>query len=84
MGTARLFALLLAPALLPLASETIRYSYDDAGRLARVEYGSGKTISYSYDKAGNLVKRVVKDDAPAVTSEKTRTGKPASGQRARR
>jgi len=44
---------------LPVAADTLRYTYDDAGRLTTVDYGNGKTIAYTYDKAGNLLSRVV-------------------------
>jgi YD repeat-containing protein len=40
-------------------SDVIAYTYDDAGRLVRVDYGAGKTISYTYDKSGNLLRRTV-------------------------
>jgi YD repeat-containing protein len=38
---------------------TVNYTYDDAGRLIKVDYGDGKTIEYTYDKAGNLLQRAV-------------------------
>jgi YD repeat-containing protein len=41
------------------SAETVRYTYDDAGRLVRVDYGSGKSIIYTYDPAGNLLARTV-------------------------
>ena len=40
-----------------IASRTIAYTYDDAGRLVAVDYGGGKTIHYTYDNAGNLLQR---------------------------
>ena len=36
---------------------TVRYGYDQAGRLISVEYSNGLTISYTYDKVGNLLRR---------------------------
>jgi YD repeat-containing protein len=62
--------LVLACAL-PAAADTVRYSYDDAGRLTKVEYGSGQSITYTYDGAGNLLARTVTvpgsgDPAPAA------------------
>ena len=44
-------------------AETVHYSYDPAGRLARAEYEGGKAISYTYDKAGNLLRREVSDSS---------------------
>lgn len=41
------------------AAGTIAYTYDDAGRLIRVEYGPGVSVSYTYDSAGNLLRREV-------------------------
>ena len=35
------------------------YSYDRAGRLAKITCDSGKTMTYIYDVNGNLVKREV-------------------------
>ena len=57
-------SLLLAAVLLliipPRARpDSVSYSYDDAGRLIRASYGSGKTILYTYDNAGNLLRRLV-------------------------
>src|SRR5947209_2700881 len=54
-------------------AETINYTYDDAGRLIRVSYGSGKTIHYTYDQAGNLLSRLVTstppEPAPAILNQ---------------
>jgi len=36
-------------------ASTIRYTYDDAGRLTQVDYGNGVRITYTYDQAGNLL-----------------------------
>lgn len=36
-----------------MATSDVRYSYDSAGRLIRVEYANGVTTDYSYDEAGN-------------------------------
>lgn len=35
------------------AAETISYTYDDLGRIVRVEYSNGCVIVYAYDPAGN-------------------------------
>ena len=34
-------------------------TYDNTGRLARVDYGGGAAITYTYDDAGNLLRREV-------------------------
>jgi uncharacterized protein (TIGR03437 family) len=44
----------------------IRYTYDEARRLVRVDYGNGHAVSYTYDKAGNLLRRAA---VPAITAE---------------
>ena len=51
-------------------AETINYTYDDAARLIRVSYGSGKTINYMYDQAGNLLRRLV---APIFPDQRPHT-----------
>jgi YD repeat-containing protein len=40
-------------------TQTVRYHYDGAGRLVRVEYDDGPSILYHYDAAGNLLRRQV-------------------------
>ena len=40
-------------------ADVVNYAYDDAGRLARVDYPSGASIMYTYDNAGNLLSRTV-------------------------
>ncbi len=37
----------------------VTYNYDNAGRLTKADFGSGKWISYTYDNAGNILKREV-------------------------
>jgi uncharacterized protein (TIGR03437 family) len=56
MGAAVLGTGLLLAAL--CQGQTVNYTYDDAGRLTRVDYGEGGSIEYSYDKAGNLLRRL--------------------------
>ncbi|MBM4431284.1 MAG: hypothetical protein FJ026_13210 [Chloroflexi bacterium] len=36
--------------------QTVTYTYDEAGRLVRADYGNGKAIAYTYDAAGNLLR----------------------------
>lgn len=40
-----------------LSVETIKYSYDDTGRLSGVDYGESASITYTYDVLGNLLQR---------------------------
>ncbi len=49
-----------------LLAANVQYTYDAAGRLAKVDYGDGRIVSYTYDAAGNLLKR-----------ERTGTAEPA-------
>lgn len=57
-------AQLLAVALMLARAETVKYTYDAAGRLLSADYGNGKTIAYVYDKSGNLLSRTVGGVAP--------------------
>ena len=41
------------------ASAAATYTYDAAGRLIKVDYGSAGSIVYTYDHAGNLTSRTV-------------------------
>ncbi len=36
-------------------AETVRYSYDPAGRLAGVEFANGVYTTYEYDLAGRVL-----------------------------
>jgi len=40
---------------------TISYTYDDAGRLTRADYGADKSIVYTYDSNGNLLQRAIQE-----------------------
>ena len=53
---------------LTASAETVRYNYDEAGRLVRAEYEGGKSIEYTYDKAGNLLRREVTDAGAFVSA----------------
>jgi YD repeat-containing protein len=68
-------------------SQSVTYTYDDAGRLTGVDYGNGTSIAYTYDKAGNLLSRVVagKGDGAAAAKDRkpSKRSKPPSGTRDR-
>jgi len=55
-----------------LAADVVNYTYDDAGRLIKVDYGNGKAITYAYDKAGNPLKREVTAGASTSTAVRKR------------
>src|SRR5260370_12250812 len=69
LGTAALI-------LTALLADTVKYSYDDAGRLTIVDYGNGKSIAYTYDSAGNLLSRVItaREQSPAAKQRKADKG----------
>ncbi|MEW6427768.1 MAG: choice-of-anchor D domain-containing protein [Thermodesulfobacteriota bacterium] len=46
--------LALLTCLLPAAAGAVVYTYDEAGRLVRADYGNGQVISYGFDEADNL------------------------------
>ena len=58
-----------------LAVAAVTYSYDDAARLTKVDYGDGRTITYVYDKAGNLLSRTA-TPANSATQPKAQASKP--------
>jgi YD repeat-containing protein len=65
----RLIPILLAGQLLIAAA--VNYSYDAAGRLAKIDYGAAGSITYTYDNAGNVTSRTVLSSgagASAITS----------------
>ena len=72
---------LLAAALFAAA---VKYDYDAAGRLTRVDYGDGRTINYTYDNNGNLLKREATGgaaDAPAqAPARRAQPAKPRSSR----
>jgi uncharacterized protein (TIGR03437 family) len=52
--------ILLFTLALPLTfAAAVNYSYDAAGRLTRIDYGTSGSINYTYDKAGNQTSRTV-------------------------
>jgi YD repeat-containing protein len=44
------------------------YQYDNAGRLIKAVYPSGKEIIFRYDKPGNLLERRIADEGTEVNS----------------
>jgi YD repeat-containing protein len=71
MTRCRILSCALLACALPIAADTLRYAYDDAGRLTTVDYGNGKTITYTYDKAGNLLSREVTTPDSSASSAKS-------------
>ena len=67
-----------------LFAETAKFQYDEAGRLTRIEYGSGTVITYSYDKVGNLLRRTVEAPPEPAAIEKAETGKPSKKKASRK
>jgi uncharacterized protein (TIGR03437 family) len=60
----------------------VNYSYDAAGRLTKVDYGSAGSITYTYDKGGNLLSRNVAagpTTGAVITSVNTSGSQPAAG-----
>jgi YVTN family beta-propeller protein/YD repeat-containing protein len=47
-------------------AETVTYTYDDNGRLAKADYGSGNSVTFAYDLAGNILSAAT--HLPAVTT----------------
>lgn len=45
-------------AVIHAGAVVITYTYDDAGRLIKADFGE-RSISYTYDPAGNLTKQVI-------------------------
>ncbi len=54
--TISLLALFFA---VPAQAADITYTYDNAGRLTKADYGEGRSIAYTYDSGGNLILRDV-------------------------
>jgi YD repeat-containing protein len=50
-------------------ADSVSYSYDEAGRLVRAEFGDGGVIEYAYDEAGNRLSRKVTRPAGAPDIE---------------
>jgi uncharacterized protein (TIGR03437 family) len=56
-----LFALLSTA----LVAQTVKYTYDNEGRLTKADYGTKGSIAYTYDASGNLVNRQVQSPISA-------------------
>jgi len=63
--------LVLVSALAWAEETTVRYTYDEAGRLVGVSYGTNGQIEYVYDAAGNLIERRVKGLEVCVPGDQT-------------
>ena len=64
-----------------LTFAAVNYTYDSAGRLAKIDYGANGSINYTYDKAGNLLSRTVAGPAAgtgAVITSVNVSGSPAT------
>src|SRR5262245_61592698 len=52
-------AIIIAFSIQRLSGETLRYSYDSAGRLVAVDYSAERRLEFGYDVAGNLLRNTV-------------------------
>ncbi len=48
---------------------SVTYLYDNAGRLTKAKYDTGKVIEYTYDNAGNLLEEKVSESASVCEVE---------------
>jgi uncharacterized protein (TIGR03437 family) len=72
---------LLSLLSIPLTfAAVVNYTYDAAGRLAKIDYGPAGSITYTYDKAGNLLSRTVQGSggSSGTISSVNIVGSPAS------
>jgi YD repeat-containing protein len=51
----------------PAHAGSIAYTYDNAGRLSKADYGSDRSIGYTYDTNGNLLQRTVQGTTTTYT-----------------
>lgn len=58
-------ACLLLAACAAMADANVKYSYDNAGRLVKVDHGNGQVTAYTYDNNGNLLSRTVSSNGPS-------------------
>jgi uncharacterized protein (TIGR03437 family) len=62
---------ILFAACMLLPADTLKYTYDSAGRLIGFSTGSGTSVAYAYDSNGNLLSRTVQAPGgaqPVITS----------------
>ncbi len=45
-------------------ADNLTYTYDNAGRLTKVDYGNNKTITFTYNKAGNITQKIISTALP--------------------
>ena len=48
---------------------TVTYTYDELGRLEKVDYGAGKTVDYDYDPAGNRTAQTVAGTGQSASND---------------
>ena len=76
MKYAALFLLVAGTAL----AGAVNYTYAAAGRLVKVDYGSGGTLVYTYDNAGNLTSRKTISAASVNNAKNAKKAKPSIAQ----
>ena len=47
-------------------ADNVTYTYDDAGRLTKANYGNSRAIIFTYDKAGNIIEKKVTTTADPI------------------
>jgi len=73
---------IILSSLNPCHAENSKYTYDDLGRLVRVQYNDGSGIQYAYDKAGNRTEmklKVVSDGGGDNNDDNNNDGKDEGG-----
>ncbi len=73
------YGMFLVTLLWPAAAANVTYTYDGAGRLTSVSYGTGTAITYIYDKAGNLLSRSVQTIAVTNVTSSAANGTYGAG-----
>jgi YD repeat-containing protein/VCBS repeat-containing protein len=64
MMTSIAIVALAVTAGLSMAAETVRYTYDELGRISMATYPDGKQILYVYDATGNRTQQVIRNNPP--------------------
>jgi VCBS repeat-containing protein len=54
-----------------MATETVKYTYDELGRISIATYPDGKQILYVYDATGNRTQQVIRNNPPPVAVNDT-------------